>query len=517
MDSGDFIYLIFFVLWLFGQIAAVRKKHQQRQLEKQRAAAAQGAPAAPQQSPTRPAPPPVLPGPQRPRVVSPSPGERLLTSLSDLGAEIAATLPELDERVRAQVSYLVDNDFQDKTRDLQIELRNESASEFARAAQETQWLASHYRGVLQTARVHSGLRQRRELAGAQAVADGLVTELDHPRNVVAALPPPVAIVWDVAANDRLRESALADSTLFVPRTVVQDASHWSLMAPEIARYLGASAPALYQDIYEGLELRVDEAQVGNDPQALTRVLFGSWIGRIVADAVGALFFGPAYLLSVAQLYAQPQAPARVTSIVLNQDGTVGAEPPVHVRVHVIGEWVARMGYASEATPIVRDWDERHGSPSALGFWGSMTSLPAGPVLDVAKELTDILFQLPLEAFGNVRLAHVPGLSGWESHAREATEAKASLLSGARAQGAARAIVAGAIVAALEKPEANATLNAALYESITGIAMRPTPSIVTQPRAHAPKLVPTSQRPIVDLAELTARDVGEALILGEIVL
>jgi len=247
------------------------------------------------------------------------------------------------------------------------------------------------------------------------------------------------------------------------------------------------------------------------------VLFASWIGRIAADAMGALFFGPSYLHAVAQLYAQPAAPARVTSIVLNQDGTVHTEPPAHLRVHVTARWVTRMGYASEAEAIRSEWDERHGSPDAFAFWGSisiMTSLPAAPVLAAASQLTDELFQLPLDAFGNVRLADVAGLAGWESHARQATAATASLLAGERASGSARAVVAGAIEAALFDPEANSKIHAALYETLSTVQARaPKPTAKSKAWARATKPVATGQ----PFANLTGRDVAEALVLGEILL
>lgn len=500
MDFSDFVYLGFFALWLYSQIAAVAKKNKERQRQKG-------------QQPTS-APPPLPVAPPRQQQEEQRPGEALLSSLSDFEQESEATLLELDEKVRAQVSFLLDHDYREKAQALRSELRNESSPEFARASQETQWLLSHYRGLLQTARVHSGIRQRRELQAPCVIADRVAAELDQPRDVANPLPPPVAIVWDVAAEDRLRESALADATLFVPRTVGQDPSHWSLMAPEIARYLGASAPTLYQDIYEGLGLGADEAQVGNDPAALTRVLFASWIGRITADAMGALFFGPSYLHALAELYAQPAAPARVTSIALNRDGTVHTEPPAHVRVHVTARWLARMGYASGAESIRSEWDERHGSPNAFAFAGSMTSFPTKAVLDAASQLTDELFQLPLDAFGNVRLADVAGLAGWESHARQATAATASLLAGERASGSARAIVAGAIEAALVDPEAHTTILAALVESLSGVlAPAAKPRVKRKSRARAPRPVVSDQ----PFAHLTGREVAEALILGEILL
>lgn len=517
MDAGDFVYLAFFAFWLFSQIAAVRKRYQEKELQKEAARQQPLPDATTTKTPAKPPPPIPSPAPVRTPAPSMGVGAGLVGDLNDLRAEIDQTLPTLDERVRAQVSFLVDRDFRIKAEALARELDNESSPEFPRAAQEAKWLSSHYRGVLQTARVHSSLRGRGELQGPRVIADSLTDELDQPRSVTHPLPPPVAIVWDVPAQDRLRDSALADATLFVPRTVVQDPSHWSLAAPELARYLSASAPELYQEIYRGLDLGAAEAQVGNDPRALTRVLYASWIGRVVADATGALWFGPAYLLSIAKLYAQPDAPARVTSIVLNRDGTVHPEPPVHVRVHVTARWLTRMGYASEAAAIRREWDEAHGSPEVLGFWGSMTSLPADQVLDAAAELTDELFKLPLDALGSVRLAHVPGLAGWEAHAREASSAKTALLKGTTAKGSARALVAGAIEAALSSPGDNVKIHTALHDSLVAAPTR-VAAPVMKTSSKAPLHVGARPSPGASpFAHLTGRDVAEALIVGDILL
>jgi len=119
--------------------------------------------------------------------------------------------------------------------------------------------------------------------------------------------------------------------------------------------------------------------------------------------------------------------------------------------------------------------------------------------------------LPLDALGKVRLAHVPTLAGWENHARQAKTAKVALLSGERASGSARAIVAAAIEAALERPEANATINAALYESLAPLpAQRP---VDIPPEPVGVSALP-SRSPF---AGLTGRDYAEALILDEILL
>ena len=76
------------------------------------------------------------------------------------------------------------------------------------------------------------------------------------------------------------------------------------------------------------------------------------------------------------------------------------------------------------------------------------------------------------------------------------------------------MVAGAIEAALLDPEANTKIHAALVESLSAAQARaPKPTAKRKPRRPAAKQVATAQ----PFANLTGRDVAEALVLGEILL
>jgi len=490
MDSGDYFKVALFVLWLVWQAVTAAKK-----------AKAKSQPTPP--PPTKrertdiPEIPPPLP------VRTENPAEGAIEALGQLEKEIEATLPELDERIRAQVAFHHER-FRTEATTLRRELDNERSATQTSTLRRANASIAFHRNLLHAGRMHSTIRARREIQGPGLIADRLVQDFYEPQIKDGSLAPPVAIVADVAQDDRLRSSPLAPTTLFVARSAMSDPSDWSLFADPLTRYIEQSAPELHQDIHEALGLGSSEARLGADAAAITGVLFASWLHRILADAVGALFFGPAYLRALARLYAQPDAPANVTSIKLNTDGSIHDEPPLHLRVHMTAQWLTRMGYDSEAAEVRNAWDATHGEPSMLGFVGSMSRLPAAAVLEAAASLVDQMFQAPLASLSGTRLEYAPGLSDWSNQAHDAHDARVALPAGERARGSARALVAGAIDAAIESPNALATIHASLYESLRE---------KSAPKPRTKRAVATTKRS----KGWTRQNYAEALILGEILL
>ena len=495
MDSGDYFYIALAIYWLVSTALGAAKKRKAK------------AKPPPRRAPLRertelPKVPPQLPV----RTADPDPAKDVIEALGQMEKESEAALLELDEKVRAQVAFHHErfrNEASALRRELAPNVVERSANQTDVLRQANASIAVH-RNVIQAGRMHSTIRARPEIQGPGLIADRLVADFYKAEKADGSLAPPVAIVWDVAGDDRLRTSPLAPSTLFVPRSAMSDPSHWSLFADPLTRYIESSAPELHQEIHDELGLGANEARIGADATAITRVLFASWLHRILADAVGALFFGPAYLRALARLYAQPDAPANVTSIQLNTDGSIHDEPPLHLRVHMTAQWLARMGYDSEAADVRDAWDATHGEPSMLGFVGSMSRLPAAAVLEAAASLVDQMFQAPLASLSGTRLEYAPGLSDWSNQAHDARDAKVALPAGERARGSARALVAGAIDAAIESPDALATIHASLYESLRE---------KSAPKPRTKRAVATTKRS----KGWTRQNYAEALILGEILL
>ena len=298
MDSGDYFKVVLFVLWLVWQALAAAKK-----------ATAKSQPTPP--LPTKrertdiPEIPPPLP------VRTGNPAEGAIEALGQLEKESEATLPELDEKVRAQVAF-----HHERFRNEASALRRELDHKCRRDVGEPR-RPPYGKRMLRSRSIATYCRQdaciRRSGPGARfkrpgLIADRLVADFYKPEKADGSLAPPVAIVWDVAGDDRLRSSPLAPSTLFMARAQrSSDPSHWSLFADPLTRYIetqrSRAAPGYLRCARAWIE---SEAGIGADAAAITRVLFASWLHRILADAVGALFFGPAYLRALARLYARPE-------------------------------------------------------------------------------------------------------------------------------------------------------------------------------------------------------------------
>jgi hypothetical protein len=498
MDAQDLFYVVIFVIWLLSQVASLVKK-----------------------APKPQAPP--VPGPKAaPRPATPAALERqargMLESLARLEARIEDGLPDLDARVRAQTLYLVERDLRAEARrereSIERALAEKNANALSEANRSLHRLVSFYDETLKTARTLSSWRRHPETARATRVADALLEEIDRPFRSFAetalvelAEGPPVAIVRDASPDDTFRSSPLASSTFFIPRSTDFDPTHWSLVAHEVSRYLMAAAPGLYQEIYDRLRLRVTDAELQSSREALTRLLFASFLVRILGDAVGACLFGPSYLRALARLYAEPGPGSRVTTLFLNRDGTVYPEPPAHLRVHLTAEWLTQAGLGSDAAPVLQEWDEKHGYPAFFAFHGSMGTLPADTILGTATNLMAELEVLEIQSLGVRTLSSLPGLSDWSLRHRAWLEAKKSFLAGESASGSPRALVAAAIDACLEAPASAPAIRDALYRSFA-----------------APAALKERARDTVALARAAAptralgpHEVAEALILGEILL
>ncbi len=499
MEPETIFYIALAAWWLLSQLASAAKKSKARRPPPATKTTTRAEP--------HHVPPPVL---------AREPAERfpqargMAKNLDRLEREIEAGLPELDEKVRAQVEFLMEQAFREEAARLREALAGENPLP---AVDDAQAFVSFFQRASRTAQEVTSLRRRPEAVRSRLVADRLVDEFyasfrafAEAQRLPIEVAPPVALIWDPTPDDGLRKSPFAASMLFVSSSVTVDALHWSLFPHEIARYLTEAAPTLYEESYEKLDLGV-EGSVGSDPAALTRVLFASWIVRLVGDFTGALLLGPSYLAALMDLYEQPEAPSRVTTIHLNRDNTVHAEAPAHARVHLTAEWLTAMGFTTEANALVDRWDERHGNPQSFAFQGAVGSVPTTPIFHTARALVEELYRLELEALGFKRLADVPGLGDWQAHERAASDAKASLLSGESATGSARALVAGAIAASLESPGSAAQIRAALYDSV-GEAKKP--RVPAVPKAARRQRAPAARGP-------SAIEVAEALVLADVLL
>jgi hypothetical protein len=504
VDAESYFYILLLVFWFLSQLSSLakQKKKDKAPPKPTRAPAprTEAAPAVPEQQ-----------------------ARSVLESLSRLESRLDQGLSDLDPRSRTLAVALIERDFLDearRTRDaVERALTQRDAARLYQEIENGRELAASCENALKTVRRLSTARKTRDTAQPLQIADRLVDEVHAPLSSFAAtalllergMLPPLAVVLDPADDDPIRTSPLARSTIFVPRSVAVDPLHWSLVAHEVTRWIGGLAPGLYQEIYEGLSLNVGDADLANDREALTRVLFGAYLFRLVGDGVGACLFGPTYLRVIARLYADPDQPARVTTIYLNQDGTVHPEPPAHLRVHTIAAWLTEMGFGSEAEDVTRIWDEMHGYPSTFGFYRSMGAIPAAVVLDTSTDLMAELHQLEIQRLAARTIPSLPGLADGAPRRGEWSNAKASFLRGEVASGSTRALLAAAMDAVLESPGSATAIRNALYQSV---APRRAPRKASEAAMARPAA--GDERPSSPF-RVSRQELVEALILGEVLL
>ena len=506
MEPESIFYIALTVWWVLSQIASATKKSRARRPPPVPETTARAEP--------HHTPQPALSSESDEHF---SLAQGMTKNLDQLEREIGAGLPELDETVRAQVEFLLEQSFRGEAARLREALAGE---ESLTSIDDAHAFLSFFRRASSTAREVTSLRKRPDTVQAQLVADRLVDEFYTPFHLFAEtqrlpieIPPPIALVANSTRNDDLRTSPLAPSLIFVSPSVTVDALHWALFPHEIADYLAGAAPTLYEEIYEKLDLGGGaESSIGSDPAALARVLFASWIVRLLGDFIGALLFGPNYLAALVNLYEQPDAPSRVTTIYLDRDRTVQAEAPAHARVHLTAKWLTTMGFTTEANTFVSRWDERHGNPESFVFQGAVGSLATAPIFHTALAFVEEFYRLELDALGFKRLVNVPGLDDWQAHDRPAEDTKNSLLSGQIATGSARALVAGAIAASLDSPDSAAQIRAALYDSV-----EPAKDSTVPPLVQAAQRERASTSRAMTARGPSAIEVAEALVLADVLL
>jgi hypothetical protein len=355
-----------------------------------------------------------------------------------------------------------------------------------------------------------------ELATTHAAADRLVREVHEPlasfaarSSLELAVGPPIPVVWQPRGNEPLLRSSLGASLLPVPGAVRLQPWLWPSLGHSLGRYLQAAIPDLRPELHEKLRLDARDEPLAPDSPALARVLFGAWSETLLADFAGALLFGPAYLRTLARSQTQDD-PLAVATIALDRGGALHPTPPAHARVRLTGRWLAQMGLESTALGIVGDWDAAHGNPVLFHFSGrgGPAPIPAGPLLAHLESIADQADILAFSSLARTELSDLPGLEGWSGLAGPAGQVARALAEGTPRPAPARALLAGAALAAFEKPAAAAAIDRALRASLAG--ERPKRGR-RRPAARAASPRHTRGR------QLGTSRLTEALLLGDVLL
>ncbi|WP_441292651.1 hypothetical protein ACSRUE_21645 [Sorangium sp. KYC3313] len=304
--------------------------------------------------------------------------------------------------------------------------------------------------------------------------------------------------------------------IFLPVDFFSTPLRWPALAHEIGHDFLASVdglePALRRELGLGGEQVRPLAPDGDRIAApALRRMFGVWFEEIFCDVFGTLMFGPAYVLTMSELFFQEDEP--YASIAVQTDVT-GARydehPPPHLRV-LIGCMVLERGGLNEDARALREaWARRHAEVSLddllLPVRGAFRPVPLAPFATMAAWIVERLYAGPLTALSGFGLQDISGLDYGPHERQEASRARDALLAGrVPAVLDARALLTGAVLAAHRAPA----------QSL---------SILIRARAAIPALGTAERRPDafgsrldVSSVALDRRAVAEALLFREVLL
>ncbi len=325
----------------------------------------------------------------------------------------------------------------------------------------------------------------------------------------------------IVDGDKLYFYSVSDpsglAAIVLPESFTRELVAWPAIAHEIGHDFYHSVDGLPEQLAKALalggEIAIPAVQAaGGVARAVADVpqrAVTAWREELFADAFGTMMLGPAYVQTMARLFASPAEPARALVLAVDAEGgglpRYEEHPPGHVRVVVACRLLGQMGYGAEADRLERRWRAEHAEPDALYVPlsnGRYAALAEEPVLARAAQVGRALYLTGLPTLGGQPLRSIPGLDfGPREHAEaERCAARFAALRPAT-PGDPRMLVAGAVLATLAQPRRAAQIYALARAAIRGLdaARAADDDAAADARADA------------DVVDATA--LREALILG----
>jgi hypothetical protein len=279
--------------------------------------------------------------------------------------------------------------------------------------------------------------------------------------------------------------------IFLPPDFFRRIAWWPAIAHEIGHDFLHSLAGFDARLRMDLGLPSEEVgtrPLGFGPQGVTqadfdRVLAG-WLEELFCDVFSTMMCGPAYVATMNELFAARNDPREILVVDLDESSRrYDMHPPRHLR-HLAGCAVLeRMGFHGDAKRLRQEWTARHTSPDGRGadrllfpMGAQLLAIPLDAFTPGLERIVERIVAGPLSALSQFGLEDVPGLDyGPHEHA-EAERARSAFRKGrVPTVRDPRAVISGAVLAALEAPE--------LEDQILRLAREAIPAIGTLEHRH----------------------------------
>ena len=335
----------------------------------------------------------------------------------------------------------------------------------------------HAHVLQQMAVWRSDPRLGRLLADADAIAASLLEPIQrmagvqsfvfpHQRPICAPANPDAEALWVGLLPEGY-------PVIFVPDDFSDDLFRQASLPHEVGHLLWLRVPGLADELRAVTDLRLAGRVLEWDGQQVRGAVgwpFGAWLPEIFADAVCVLMLGPAGLRGLTHSFASPESPGAVVAGHLDAQGYYDEHPPAHLRVHLAGALLHRMGFDQEIRPILDEWDAAHGHPDALVLPtrdGPRVSVPFTQLRAFGADVMERIYTAPLECLDGIDLQDLPGLEMspglWAKVKRHAAE----LAEGRPFHEDGRVALASAIEARARFPDRAARIEEGLLRAVLG--------------------------------------------------
>jgi hypothetical protein len=553
MDLGDLIKVLFVlatIVWPLVQTLserAKRKKAEQQAAPPPTPPSAQRRPTTPAASSPRPASARPVPPPRPPHGGSVPSGMRGRPGLAaplDPYAEHRRRLAQSLEAISAEAKELGEQVRQERATERFVEVltgwipdacakaRADLSGSTGPISAEVARLPQQLLLVLRE--VQTLIAQRRDphllpvLGDADALAEACyapVVQFAHREDLPLSTARPVVRLAEVDLAIWTGFAPTSLAPIFLPQGFLTNVLWWPAIAHEIGHDFLISVHGLSDGLRR--ELGLPSEEVGTRPLALQGDslhpselvrLHGGWFEELFCDVFGTLMCGPGYLSSMVELFASPDAPTLALTVGWDpKTGRLGHHPPRHLRVHVSAYVLERAGFARDARALRSHWNAKHGLvddetvPLLVPAVGRYVRLPFVALRELAVGFAERLYSDRLQSLAGHCLQDISGLDYGPHKHQQGERAKRALLAGhVPSVRQVPAVIAGAVLATVEKPELAARILELARRAIIAVGTFE----VREDAFNLPVPVAGSPGTRIQL-ELGARALQEALLLREL--
>jgi hypothetical protein len=320
------------------------------------------------------------------------------------------------------------------------------------------------RGLESLLRYLKMMAQQRMLGGsgflseADAIADACyapLIEFAGAQGLDLKSSQPIIVTgdWDLSIVPRFASTRLAP--LRLPRAFEQSLWSWPAIAHEIAHDFYFSLRGLEPGLRARLglpskvEMPMSSAELDG---AWLRNVFGAWLPEVVADTLGTMSLGPAYVETMLRAFRNPSSPQR-TAAILQDRSLIDEHPPPRLRLYMATRVLHHLGRHEEADALWARWEADH---PEVGFYflplgGQWVGLSDEALHSVADSVIDTLVQRGWPELEGFHLMNIPGFSYQHAEHAEVTKLSAALVRGEQLDADVRWIIAAAVLAAAAQP------------------------------------------------------------------